>query len=48
MNIWIIISIVFIILSIYLSIRVYYLRKSLFSVLMRLDQIERKVPVLKP
>lgn len=48
MNVWMIIAIIAILLCIYLAVRVYRLRKGLTAVLIRLDQIERKVPVLKP
>lgn len=48
MNVWMIIAIVAILLCIYLAVRVYLLRRGLTQVLIRLDQIERKVPVLKP
>lgn len=47
MNPWMIVAFIFIALSIYLAVRVYRLRKGLSAVLVRLDQIERKVPVLK-
>lgn len=48
MNPWMIIAIIAILLCIYLAVRVYRLRKGLAAVLIRLDEIERKVPVLKP
>lgn len=48
MNTWMIIAIIAILLCIYLAVRVYRLRKGLTKVLIRLDEIERKVPVLKP
>lgn len=47
MNPWMIVAIIAICLCIYLSVRVYLLRKGLARILVRLDQIERKVPVLK-
>lgn len=47
MNTWMIIAIIAILLCIYLAVRVYRLRKGLMAVLIRLDEIERKVPVLK-
>lgn len=48
MNVWMIVAIIAILLCIYLAVRVYRLRKGLTNVLIRLDEIERKVPVLKP
>lgn len=48
MNVWMIVAIIAILLCIYLTVRVYRLRKGLTKVLIRLDEIERKVPVLKP
>ena len=45
---WMVIAIVAILLCIYLAVRVYILRKGLNQVLIRLAEIERKVPVLKP
>lgn len=48
MNPWLIVSIVLLLVCIYLAVRVYNLRKGLTKVLVRLDEIERKVPVLKP
>ena len=48
MNPWLIVSIVLLLVCIYLSMRVYNLRKGLNQVLVRLAEIERKVPVLKP
>lgn len=48
MNVWMIVAIIAILLCIYLAVRVYLLRKGLTKVLIRLDEIERKVPVLKP
>ena len=48
MSVWMIIAIIAIIVSIYLGVRVYKLRKELAKILVRLAQIERKVLVLKP
>lgn len=48
MNPWVVSTIILSILCIYLAVRVYRLRRGLFKILERLDQIERKVPVLKP
>lgn len=48
MNVWMIVAIIAILLCIYLAVRVYRLRQGLTKVLIRLDEIERKVPVLKP
>lgn len=48
MNVWMIVAIIAILLCIYLAVRVYFLRKGLTKVLIRLAEIERKVPVLKP
>lgn len=48
MNVWMIIAIIAIALSIYLAIRVYRLRKELTKILVRLAEIESKVLVLKP
>lgn len=48
MNVWMIIALIAIAVSIYLAIRVYRLRKELAKILVRLAQIERKVLVLKP
>ena len=45
---WIIVSAVLFFFFFYLGIRVYRLRKGLYAVLDRLQEIERKVPVLKP
>ena len=48
MSVWMFIAIIAIIVSIYLGVRVYKLRKELAKILVRLAQIERKVLVLKP
>ena len=46
--IWPILSIVLFIICIYLSFRVYNLRKSLNKILKDLVVLESKIPVLKP
>lgn len=48
MNVWMIVAIGAILLCIYLTVRVCRLRKGLAAVLIRLAEIERKIPVLKP
>lgn len=48
MNVWMIIAIIAIAVVIYLAVRVYFLRRSLTKILIRLAQIERQVLVLKP
>lgn len=45
---WMILSILLFVICIYLSIRVVHLRKALKEILKHLDELERKIPVLKP
>lgn len=45
---WMILSILLFVICIYLSIRVVCLRKALKEILKHLDELERKIPVLKP
>lgn len=45
---WMILSILLFVICIYLSIRVVGLRKALKEILKHLDELERKIPVLKP
>lgn len=45
---WMILSILLFVICIYLSIRVVRLRKALKGILKHLDELERKIPVLKP
>jgi hypothetical protein len=45
---WMILSIFLFIICVYLTIRVFRLRKALRAILMQLDNLKRKIPVLKP
>lgn len=45
---WMIIAIVLFIICVYLTIRVFRLRKALRRILMQLDDLKRKIPILKP
>ncbi len=45
---WMILSIFLFIICVYLTIRVFRLRKALRTILMQLDDLKRKIPVLKP